>query len=238
MIRDRELRSVRLWSDKMEMILSMVRTRPIHVVSPRIPRALSKAAHCLISIGLIDSYGDFIRTEQGEMWIRFPSGREACLELTKTSFEGWRKRAYRRMAMGYEFWTVEICRHGCVDLVGDIPESQIGVPLEEVQRILWVEREIFCEMTVLRREVTRFERSLGKTATYRDEVYREMVPAFVDWVSSLSDMQRDPQYGKAYIPTQDEIAAAAMRIRQSWPEDRQGLASDVESDWFGGGTLG
>lgn len=238
MIRDRELRSVRLWSDKMEMILGMIRTRPIHVVSPRIPRALSKAAHCLISIGLIDSYGDFIRTDSGEIWVRYPSGREACLELTKTGLEGWRKRAYRRLSMGYEFWTIEICRHGSVDLVEKSPEAQVGVPLEEVQRILWESREIFCEMTVLRREVTRFEKSLGKMATYRDEIYREFMMPFVEWVASLTDMQRDPQYGKAYIPTQEEIAAAALRVRQSWPEDRQGLASDVDLGWFGGGGQG
>lgn len=209
------------WADRMETVLSLIKQRHPTSTRPRVPRFIAAAATCLQSLGVIATHREFFKTDNGEMWIIYPSGDSACLELT-TITSTWKTKVYRRIAKGYALWTLEICREGDKSLFQDQRKTGDFVSISYIQQRLWDEQEIYTEQSVVYRELGKIEKKMG-FGCERDG----MIPALIGerlfhQIAALTDRERDPGYGKpkVFLPTEEEIAKMTEEFRKSWTAER------------------
>lgn len=230
MSRDPSIRWVKRWDSAMSTLVELVKYD--HARARReIGRRLIKAGRALVELGIARSISDFIRTDAGEVWMRTPEGDEFCLCLTSLYGKPWRKMVYYRLIKVREWWTGELCRRGESALFVEIIELQDYLSIGAIQRALWERHERYFDPAVITEAVYRVNGWFHLTKP--DLVHRGSLDALEAHLIGLSEWEADPMWSLAEIPTPDEIAERSAAIRKEWPEERQGLADDVETGLFG-----
>lgn len=196
-----------------------------------IGRRLVKAGRALVELGAARSVSDFIRVEAGEVWVSTPEGDEFCLCLTSIYGKPWRKMVYYRLIKVREWWTGELCRSGEESLFGKVKITGYYLSIGAIQAWIWEKHERFFEPSVIREAVYRVNGWFHLV----DEsmVQNKCLEQLEAYLLGLTEWEADPMWSLAEIPTPDEIAQRAAEVRASWPEDRQGLADDVQPGLFG-----